>query len=82
MKIKTSTQALAILWSCDVGDVKDSRYHGGHTSIPVYSSDDGYWCSSKTKPAVHYNDDILWEWKEVKDNFVNSQGWKIWKCEI
>lgn len=83
--MKTKKEALATHWGCDIADLKDCRYHAGRTSIPVYTSGNDYYCSTAGdgKPAIYLsrgkNQSTQWSWVEVKDDYVNSFGFKIWK---
>ena len=79
--MNTPTQALASHLQMDIQELKDYRYHYGHTSRPVYAVSDNYYCCTKgsQKPATHRSG-MPWEWVEVKDNFINNFGYKIWKA--
>lgn len=78
--IKSPTQAIATHLQMDYAELKDYRYHYGHTSRPVYAVSENYWCCTKgsQKPASH-RDGMEWKWVEVKDAFVNQYGYILWK---
>ncbi len=80
--IKTAKQALAQHWQMDLDDMSHYRYKGRLTDKPVYSIDNEYYCASKGKPSKEIGTNIgdTYQWEEVKDDFVNSQGWKIFKA--
>ena len=79
--IKTRRQAFAQYCGLDHAETEDYRYHAGRTSIPVYAINHTYYCvtKGKQKPASH-RDGMGLSWKEVKDDFVNKDGWKIWEA--
>jgi len=79
--IKSRRDALAAHLSLDLADVNYYRYHTGHTSIPVYAFTEAYYCVTRgsEKPAKH-RDGIEWKWVEVPDNYINQDGYKIWKA--
>lgn len=80
MSIKTKRQAVAQHLGMDSSEMEDYRYHYGHTSQPVYALDDTYYCAVKKgqKPATH-REGMDWKWTEVKDDYVNGFGYKIFK---
>jgi hypothetical protein len=78
MEIKTRIQALAVYWGCDVEDVKNCRYQSTRTNIPVFTSDENYWCATKKNERPASGDE--WCWTEQIDNYVNKYGWRIWKA--
>ncbi len=81
--IKTSKQALATHLGMDFADMEHYRYRGRVQTIPVYAVGNEYYCSSKTKPAKEIGSNITDElkWGEVKDDFVNRDGWKIFQAK-
>lgn len=78
--IKSKRDAIAQHLSLDIAEVEDYRYHYGHTTQPVYAFTSSYYCATKMnqRPAKH-RDGMAWEWVEVKDDYVNRGGYKIWK---
>lgn len=84
--MKTSKEALAQFLGWDYADLKDNRYHAGRTSIPVYCCGNDYYCCNKDgKPPAKYisrgtDQSIQFGWTEIKDSYINSFGWKIWKA--
>ena len=78
--MKTPTEAIATFLQMDIAELKDYRYHYGHTSRPVYAVGDNYYCCTKgsQKSATHRSG-MEWEWKEIADIFINKFGYKIWK---
>lgn len=80
MKIKTRIQALAMFWGCDTEDVKECRYQSTRTNIPVFTSDNNYWCITKDTESPAKGEE--WNWFEQFDPLVNKDGWRIWKTQI
>lgn len=78
--MNTPTQALATHLQMDIQELKDYRYHYGHTTKPVYAINENYYCCTKNKekPATYRRQSMIFEWVEVKDEFINSFGYKIW----
>ena len=78
--IKNKREAIAQHLMLDHAEVEDYRYHYGHTTQPVYALTDAYYCATKgnQKPAKHKSG-FDWEWVEVKDDYLNQYGYKIWK---
>lgn len=76
--IRSKREAIAQHLMLDYSEVEDYRYHYGHTTQPVYAIDDVYYCISKGAPAKHKYD-MEFNWTEVKDDFVNQAGYKIYK---
>jgi len=77
--VKNSKEALAQHIGWDRDELKEYRYHAGHTNLPVYSIGDGFMAATRAnqKPPKHRSMDF--EWIEVKDAFINAAGYKIWK---
>ncbi len=82
--IKTARQALATHWGIDFADVPDYHYTAILYNIPVYAIGNDYFCASKKSPAKEIGMNITDElqWSEVKDEFVNKEGWKIFKATV
>ena len=78
--MKTPTEALANHLQMDYYELKDYRYHYGHTSIPVYALEKSYYCCTRgsKKPATHRSG-MEWNWIEVKNDFINKFGYRIWE---
>lgn len=79
--IKSKRDALATHCNLDFAETEDYRYHYGHTSQPVWAFTDHYYCVTKRgqKPAKHTSG-LEWKWQEVKNDFVNKDGYVIWKA--
>lgn len=75
-------------WNYD--DANDYRYHAGMTSIPVYSTPDGYICATSNgkkvpKRVVEYigNDDpdvVFVEATGLQAEYCKARGKTIWVC--
>lgn len=78
--IKNKRDAIAQHLMLDYSEVEDYRYHYGHTTQPVYAIDDAYYCATKTSPAKHRYD-MEFNWVEVADEFLNKNGYKIYKSK-
>ena len=74
----TPREALAQHLGFDLSEMKDYRYHYGHTNLPIYSIGDNYFCCVKIgkSPAIHY--DIDFKWSKVDDQFVQKNGFQIY----
>ena len=90
MANKSPMQALAQYIDFDLAEMKEYRYHAGHTSIPVYTVGDYYYCCVKGngKPAkyLHRGNDqsIQWNWVKATDvgaTFAAQDGYTIYKCK-
>jgi hypothetical protein len=85
MAIRTRAEAIATVFSIDVADVKDGRYHYGRTTAPVFTLGENYYCATKfgrgEKPAQMFDDKDRWSWVEKHDAFVQSQGWQVWESK-
>jgi hypothetical protein len=91
MPIKTgkrmsAAEAVANHLGWDIADVKDARYKYGHTSTPVFTSEDYYYCASKSdgKPATRYLANDSWDWVQcVPNNPLNDKvKWIVWKAHM
>lgn len=80
--IKSKREALATHCGIDFAETEDYRYHYGQTTQPVWAFDDCYYCVTKTnqRPAKHRSG-IEWNWMEEKNDFINKDGYKIWKSK-
>ena len=80
--IKSKREAVATHVQFDFQEIEEYRYHYGKTSQPVYALTDAYYCATKPnqRPAKHV-DGMDWKWKEVKNEFINKDGWIIWKAD-
>lgn len=77
-----SAEAVANQLGMDISIVKDTQYHHGHTSSPVFVIGDFYYCASKKgkNPATRYVENDGWDWVKFEPNLVNKQlGWSVWK---
>jgi hypothetical protein len=84
MKRYTAAEVIAnhICW--DIADVKEHRYHYGHTSKPVFSFTGFYMCatSGSNKPPQHRDYGDIWEWTPIKSSFAEGIGWTIWEMKV
>lgn len=81
--IKSAKSALATYFGWELSEVKEYEYHPGQYTKPVYGLSDAYFCATKNKkklPVPLDDNDYGFEWEEVKDDFVNSYGWYIFKA--
>lgn len=83
MGVKTRLQAIATHFGCDVHEMEESRYQSTKTSMPVWTTEDAYYCVTKgsQKPAVH-KDGMEWNWVRSKDTLIESFGWKVWQSKF
>lgn len=53
--IKSKREALATHLGLDFSETEDYRYHYGHTTQPVWSFDNAYYCvvKERSNPAKH-----------------------------
>lgn len=58
---KQAAEIIADFLGMDLAEMKDYRYHYGHTSVPVYAIGQDYFCSPPTnsKPPKSFG-----EWKK------------------
>lgn len=79
--IKSKREAFAVHCGLDFSETEDFRYHYGRTTQPVWAFDTCYYCITKQgqRPAKH-RDGIQWNWKEIKNQFINQFGYIIWKA--
>lgn len=79
--IKSKRDAFAQHCVLDFAETEDYRYHYGLTTQPVWAFDDCYYCvtNESQRPAKH-RDGSIWQWQEIKNDFINKDGWKIWKA--
>jgi hypothetical protein len=78
--MKTKKEAIATFLGMDTTELKDYTYQEGRTNSPVYSVSNKYYCATKnSKPSKHR--DIIFDWVEIPNDFINRQGFKIWKSE-
>lgn len=82
MNIRGAASAIATYLCSDVSDVRESRYHYGHTgSLQIFAIGNDYMTAIKTgkrlpKPhdkEYHYN------WRMIQKDFY---GWDIYECKI
>ncbi len=76
--MKSSKEALATHLGMDIAELKNYVYQSGYFTKPVYTIENRYYCCSKNTPAKSrdsYGTQFIWI--EVKDEFVNKHGWKI-----
>lgn len=78
--MKTNKEALATHLNMDTSDLTDYNYQPGRYTKSVYALSDGYYCASKNGilPKAVRKDGITFKWIEIKDNFVNKYGYKIY----
>jgi hypothetical protein len=76
--IKSGKAALANHFGWDIAEVDDHIYQRGMFSKNVYTVGNSYYCVTKTTPAKSRDiNGTKFDWKEVKDDFINRDGWKI-----
>ena len=77
----TTKEALAIHLEWDIAELKEYRYHAGHTSAPVYAIDNTYMAATKAnkKPPTHRS--MEFNWNEKQDAYLNNLGIKIWESK-
>lgn len=80
-----SAELLAAYLMWDIADLKECRYHYGHTTKPVFTVGDDYYCIVKDgqKPAQStlnpgMNTGDHWTWTEVVDRITNEKGYRIY----
>lgn len=81
--IKSAKSALANHFGWELSEVKDYEYHAGSYTKPVYALSNSYYCASKDEkrlPKPFSENDGKFDWIEVKDDFINQFGWKIFKA--
>lgn len=80
--IKSKREAFAEHCMLDFSETEDYRYHYGHTSGPVWAFSECYFSVTKKgqKPPTHRSG-LKWNWVEVKNDYVNKDGYIIWKAE-
>lgn len=82
----TAAYVLATEWCEDVADMADRRYHYGHTTRPMYTCGDYYWCAMPIgqKPAqlTGTPKEQHWTWGTHESAFAASIGWQIWKSHM
>lgn len=77
-----AAEAIANVLGWDIEDVKDNRYHFGHTSSPVFTAGDYYYCATTEgkEPAKHRGEKS-WMWERYKDVALNQlNGWVVWRA--
>lgn len=82
-----AAEAIANILGWDIEDVKDSRYHYGHTTKPIYTAGDYYYCATvEGKEPAKYHDKsrgLSWNWKPCEDIHTNKiNGWVVWKAHM
>jgi hypothetical protein len=80
--IKTAKEALAQHLGIDYADLKEQTYQPGRYSKPVYTFNESYFTVTKgsAKPAQPTREQMdAIQWQEVKNNYVNGFGFKIWE---
>ena len=74
----TKKEVFATHCGLDFSEVKDYLYRYGKTSIPVWAIDNVFYCVTKGNEKTATDNDMNWEWYEIKDDLANSHGYKIW----
>jgi len=80
--MKTAREALATHLNMDMSELSEYAYQSGRFTKTVYNLEIGYYCATKDpkklpQPISKQTDKF--EWVEVKDAFLNSYGWLIFK---
>ena len=73
--MKTSKEALATHLGMDYSDLNDCRYQYGRTPYPIYNIGETYYCCFKGSKKLWNSDTIIWV--EVKDEYIDSFGFRI-----
>lgn len=81
--MKTAKEALATHLGMSFSDLADYNYQYGHWSKSIYAIGDETYCCVKegAAPAKPNRKNVSPKnWQEVKDEYVNKFGWKIFKA--
>jgi hypothetical protein len=81
MAIKTIKEALATHLGWEYGELKDYNYQPGRFSRSVYSVGDRLYCCAKdgqSLPQPTRKNMNRVTWIEIKDDYLNKQGFKIY----
>lgn len=72
--------AIATHFSADVNDIREARYHYGHTGrLQIFTLGDDYYTATKlgtTPPKVK---GYTFDWQDCQSWATESYGWVIWK---
>lgn len=82
MTIRGTADAIATYICSDIADVRDSRYHYGHTgSVQIFVIGNDYMTAVKTGKKVPKPHDKIYQydWKLIATDF---QGWDIYEHTI
>lgn len=82
--MKTAKEALATHLGMNYADLSEYNYQYGHWSKSIYAIGDNYFCCVKEgqKPATPTRKGVAnKEWTELKDEYVNKYGWKLFISE-
>ncbi|QWU14414.1 hypothetical protein SAMN04487895_101725 [Paenibacillus sophorae] len=79
-----SAEAIAYILGWDIDDVKDNRYHYGHTSIPVFTAGDYYYCATtEGKEPAKMKGENWWKWERCESVFpLEEYGWVVWRSNM
>lgn len=75
-KRATAATVLAQNWGWDRSDVDEHRYQGGHTPVPVFAFDDGYYCVSKRTPPAFLG--LKWTKWTGNQSVATLYGTTVW----
>lgn len=73
-----SAEVVAEYLGWDIADVKEHRYHYGHTTSPVYAFEARYICALRKDKRPPDS----WDWNQVNCDFANRIGWQVWEALI
>lgn len=76
----TQKSAIATHLGMDIHDLDDCEYQSTKNSgAKIFVIGNNYYCAIKNKPLPRKNE---FNWTEVKDDYVNKNGYKIYITEI
>ena len=74
--------AIAEHLGCDVLDVRDSRYHYGHTgTLQIYSAGDGYITACKGSAKPPKVEGYTYNWHKIDSWIEGVFNWSIYYAE-
>lgn len=78
-KAFSKVEAIAHHTGLEYSEVKDYRYHQGHTTKPIYAIGEGYITCTRIGEKPAQGRWMKFKWVEVVDSFVNVNGYKIYQ---
>jgi hypothetical protein len=79
-KAFSKVEAIAHHTGLEYSEVKDCRYHFGHTTKPIYAVGETYITCTRIGEKPGQGRWRTLKWVEVADSFVNQNGYKIYKA--